>query len=150
LALTYTVVMLYMLARYVIEAATVRERFATVASFGFAFAWMFMTLIVSVQYTREYVDDTIASNNLKHIGIAMHSHHDAYDGLPAAVAYRPRTGKPGLSWRVALLPYLEGEGLYQAFKLDEPWDSPHNKKLIARMPRVYALRGKDDEARKGL
>ena len=44
------------------------------------------------------------------------------------------TGKPGLSWRVAILPYLEQDTLYKQFKLDEPWDSPHNKKLIRQMP----------------
>ncbi len=42
-----------------------------------------------------------------------------------------------LSWRVALLPYLDQEALYKEFKLDEPWDSEHNKKLIPRMPKVY-------------
>jgi hypothetical protein len=43
-----------------------------------------------------------------------------------------------LSWRVALLPFLEEEGLYRQFKLNEPWDSPHNKRLLAKMPRVFA------------
>jgi hypothetical protein len=52
-----------------------------------------------------------------------------------------RVGKDGralLSWRVALLPYLDEEALYKQFHLDEPWDSPHNKKLLPRMPKVYA------------
>ena len=43
-------------------------------------------------------------------------------------------GQPNLSWRVALLPYLDHPDLYEAFHHDEPWDSPHNKALIARMP----------------
>ena len=42
-----------------------------------------------------------------------------------------------MSWRVALLPFLDQEALFQAFRLDEPWDSPHNKALIARMPEVF-------------
>jgi hypothetical protein len=45
-----------------------------------------------------------------------------------------------LSWRVAILPFIEQFALYRQFKLDEPWDSEHNKKLLARMPRVYAPR----------
>jgi hypothetical protein len=52
-------------------------------------------------------------------------------------------GKALLSWRVAILPYL-GESetrLYNEFKLNEPWDSPHNKKLLARMPKIYAPPG---------
>ena len=39
---------------------------------------------------------------------------------------------------MAILPYIEEGQLYQQFKLDEPWDSPHNKKLIALMPKIYA------------
>jgi RNA polymerase sigma factor (sigma-70 family) len=51
------------------------------------------------------------------------------------------SGKALLSWRVALLPYLEQQELYRQFKLDEPWDSPHNKKLLAKMPKVFAAPG---------
>src|SRR5262249_6966406 len=50
-------------------------------------------------------------------------------------------GKPLLSWRVAILTYIEQDELYKAFKLNEPWDSDHNKKLIAQMPRIYGEKG---------
>jgi hypothetical protein len=40
---------------------------------------------------------------------------------------------------VAILPYIEQNNLYQHFKLDEPWDSEHNKKLIPQMPPIYSL-----------
>jgi hypothetical protein len=43
-----------------------------------------------------------------------------------------------LSWRVALLPYLDQVDLYRQFKLDEAWDSQHNKQLLAKMPTVFA------------
>jgi hypothetical protein len=45
---------------------------------------------------------------------------------------------PLFSWRVALLPYLGEVELAKQFKMDETWDSPHNQKLQARMPAVYA------------
>jgi hypothetical protein len=35
------------------------------------------------------------------------------------------------------LPYLGQEQLYRQFHLDEPWDSPHNKALIEKMPAVF-------------
>jgi hypothetical protein len=38
---------------------------------------------------------------------------------------------------VLLLPYLERDGLYREFRLDEPWDGPHNKALLTRMPSCY-------------
>jgi hypothetical protein len=86
-----------------------------------------------------------SENNLKIIGLAMHNHELTFGHLPFLVG---KDGKPLLSWRVALLPWLEEEKLYKQFKLDEPWDSDHNKKLLAKMPKVYqAVRKKpaDDE-----
>ncbi|HEV3237767.1 MAG TPA: DUF1559 domain-containing protein, partial [Gemmataceae bacterium] len=49
-----------------------------------------------------------------------------------------KDGKALLSWRVAILPYLEQDGLHKQFKLDEPWNSESNKKLIEKMPDVFA------------
>jgi hypothetical protein len=39
---------------------------------------------------------------------------------------------------VLVLPFVEQQNLYQQFKLDEAWDSPHNLRLLAQMPRIYA------------
>jgi hypothetical protein len=79
-------------------------------------------------------------NNLKQLVIAMHNYHDVYGSFPPA-ASRDKTGKPLLSWRVHLLPFLDQNELYKQFHLDEPWDSDHNRKLIARMPRVFDSTG---------
>lgn len=46
----------------------------------------------------------------------------------------------GLSWRVTLLPFLGHRNLYNQFHHDEPWDSAHNRSLIAMMPRIYKSR----------
>jgi hypothetical protein len=77
------------------------------------------------------------SNDLKQLAIAMHNYHDTHKAFPPAAIYS-KDGKPLLSWRVAILPYIEQEELYKQFRLDEPWDSPHNKKLLAKMPKVFA------------
>jgi hypothetical protein len=79
--------------------------------------------------------------NLKQIGLAFHNAHDQFGAFPEGIA--DGTGKPGLSWRVALLPFVEQQNLYNQFKLNEPWDSEHNKKLIPLMPKVYAPPGVD-------
>ena len=52
-----------------------------------------------------------------------------------------------MSWRVMLLPFLGAaeEDLYRHFYLDEPWDSEHNQKLVALMPKVYASPGSNVE-----
>lgn len=75
-------------------------------------------------------------NNLKQIALAMHIHYDSHKQFPAAASY-DANGKPLLSWRVQLLPYIDQQALYDQFKLDEPWDSENNKKLIEKMPAVY-------------
>jgi hypothetical protein len=72
-------------------------------------------------------------NNLKQIALAMHNYLDVHRTFPAA-ASSDKQGRPLLSWRVHILPYIEQQQLYNQFKLDEPWDSEHNKKLIAQMP----------------
>jgi hypothetical protein len=85
-------------------------------------------------------------NNLKQLALAMHNYHDVsfdgYNSFPTAVvmgsARSTRNGKTPRSWRVDLLPFLEGNNdLYQQYRMDEAWDSPHNKKLIERMPDVF-------------
>jgi hypothetical protein len=77
----------------------------------------------------------VSANNLKQLGIAMH-HFNGTGQLPPAVVY-DWDGNPLYSWRVLLLPYIEEDALYKEFHLDELWDSPHNKPLLARMPKTY-------------
>lgn len=77
-----------------------------------------------------------SQNNLKQIGLAHHSYHDVNGFMAQDIV--DKDGKPLLSWRVHLLPYIEQDNLYKQFKLDEAWDSDTNKKLIAQMPKVYA------------
>jgi hypothetical protein len=76
--------------------------------------------------------------NLKDIVLAIHEYADANGArLPPAVV-TDKAGRPLYSWRVAILPYLRDEKkLAGDFHFDEPWDSEHNKPLVARMPRVY-------------
>jgi hypothetical protein len=76
-------------------------------------------------------------NNLKQIGIGLHSYHADLAKFPA-VANFDKNNKPLLSWRVHILPYIEQQALYKEFHLDEPWDSAHNKKLIPRMPAIFS------------
>jgi hypothetical protein len=76
------------------------------------------------------------ANDLKQITLAMHNYHDAFKTFPPG-ANVDINGKPLLSWRVHILPFLEYQKLYAKFKLDEPWDSENNKKLIDQMPEQY-------------
>ena len=74
---------------------------------------------------------------MRNIGIALICADTAEGQLPVAIY--SKDGKPLLSWRVMLLPGLERGKLYEQFHLDEPWDSPHNIKLLPKMPEEYPL-----------
>jgi prepilin-type N-terminal cleavage/methylation domain-containing protein len=94
-------------------------------------------LLPAVQAAREAARRMQCSNNLKQIGLALHNYADTYNNTFPPAYTTDKSGKPGLSWRVLILPYLEEQDLYKQFHLDEPWDSEHNKALVAKIPRVY-------------
>ncbi len=75
--------------------------------------------------------------NFRTLALAMHNYNEVNGHLPLPASVS-KEGKPLLSWRVAILPFIEEDNLYKQFRLDESWDSPHNKKLIAKMPSIFA------------
>ena len=86
---------------------------------------------------------------LRKVSKAMHD-YAAVDGhekrYPAynsngLVPNRGEKRNYGLSWRVYILPSLGYKELYDQFNLDEPWDSPNNKKLLSKMPSEYQSHG---------
>jgi prepilin-type processing-associated H-X9-DG protein len=85
---------------------------------------------------REAARRAQCTNNLKQIGLAMQVYHHVNGCLPAA-AITGKDGKPLLSWRVAILPYIGTGSPYWKFHLDEPWDSPHNLALVEEMPAEF-------------
>jgi hypothetical protein len=102
----------------------------------------------AVKTYEETLPRLTAQNNLKQIGVALHNYASAYgDALVVhgtganGAPLKNATEKPLLSWRVAILPYIEQDNLYRQFKLNEPWDSEHNKKLIPMMPKTFAPAG---------
>lgn len=113
--------------------------FTSVATIGVLTA----LLLPAVQAAREAARRAQGSNNLKQIGLAMQNHADVFKQFPPRAIYKE--GKPLLSWRVKILPFIEQNELYKEFHLDEPWDSEHNRQLIARMPPVYANPVLDDK-----
>jgi prepilin-type processing-associated H-X9-DG protein len=76
-------------------------------------------------------------DKLTRIGLALYEYCEAQGHFPAP-AVAARDGTPLLSWRVALLPYLGYRALYEQFRLDEAWDSPHNRRLLSKMPAEFA------------
>jgi len=75
-------------------------------------------------------------DNLEKISSALQKYLSEKRCLPAPAIY-DNTRRPLLSWRVHLLPYLGHQQLYSHFRLDEAWDSPHNRQLLAAIPPEY-------------
>lgn len=96
-----------------------------------------MTLLIpAVTQARSSARRAQGMNNLKQIGLALHNYHDVNKSFPPAVLFGP-DGKTPYSWRVAILPYVEGEALFRQYNFTEPWDSENNKKVLAKMPAVF-------------
>ena len=102
-----------------------------------------VSLFEAIRSARKAAVRTSRKNNMKQIGLAFHNYHDVFNHFPAenGNGERGRSQKNGLSWRVHLLPFFEEAELYSQFKMDEDWDSPHNKALIEQMPAIFKTEG---------
>lgn len=94
-------------------------------------------LLPAVQQVRAAARRTMAMNNLRQMALALLNYESAHGHFPPAYTVDD-AGNPLLSWRVAILPYLEEKALHEQFHLDEPWDSPHNMALADQMPNVFS------------
>lgn len=92
-------------------------------------------LLPAVAKVRDAAARAKSTNNLKQIGLAIHNYHDATNQFPRDIT--DKAGKPLLSWRVAILPYIEQNALFRSFKMDEPWDGPNNARLSKTLVATY-------------
>jgi hypothetical protein len=79
---------------------------------------------------------TDCSNNLRRIALAMLSYERCHGRLPPAYTVDAEA-KPLHSWRVLLLPHVGEERLFAQIRLDEPWDSEHNRQFHDAAVAVY-------------
>jgi hypothetical protein len=94
-------------------------------------------VLYAVQAARE-ANRLRSMNHMKQIALALSNFEIVYKSLPPHAVYS-EDGQPLLSWRVLVVPFLEESdqpGLHREFQMDEPWDSPHNRQLVERMPAV--------------
>lgn len=85
-------------------------------------------------------------NDMKQISLAILNYESANGCFPGPIV--DAEGKPLLSWRVAILPYLEQQALFNEFRLDEPWDSPHNLKKAEFLPGPYFANAGDPQQKR--
>lgn len=110
---------------------------------GTAVQGLVNSMLPSVQDARERARRWQKMNDMKQIGLAVLNFESVNGFLPHTICNEQ--GEPLLSWRVAILPYLEQQALFNKFHLDEPWDSPHNLPLAKTLPPVYFAATADEE-----
>ena len=123
------------LADFRVTTAGARVELAGATSLAATAQFLALTL-PAVQTARQAARRTQSINNLKQIALAFHNYYDVHKRFPTTAMLGP-DGKTPHSWRVAILPYLDQDALYRQYRLDEPWDSDHNQRLLARMPSTY-------------
>jgi type II secretory pathway pseudopilin PulG len=101
---------------------TLLQLLVGVAAIGLAIA----LLLPASRRAREPARRMQCGNNLKQIGIALHTYADEYGCLPPAYTVDAE-GKPLHSWRTLILPFLEQNRLYEKIDLAKPWDDPANR-----------------------
>jgi prepilin-type N-terminal cleavage/methylation domain-containing protein/prepilin-type processing-associated H-X9-DG protein len=74
-------------------------------------------LLPAIQAAREAARRTQCLNNLKQIGLAVHSYHDAKRRFPSG---RDGDLEYSISWAFSLLPYLEEETIYKSRVANQP------------------------------
>lgn len=106
----------------------------------FIIVWLAFLMLPVVNTAREAGRRMTCMNNMKLLHTAMLSYEIANGALPPAYTV-DSNGKPLHSWRVLILPYMEQSELYESIRLDEPWDSAHNRRFTTRMPEVFRCPG---------
>lgn len=99
-----------------------------------AVAWLMLT--PGLVQPPEAIHLSGCKQNLKMLGLALHNYHDTYRSFPPAIV-RDEKNRPHLSWRTVLFPFVEQTHLYEKYRFDESWDSPHNKNLLPNCLGVF-------------
>jgi prepilin-type processing-associated H-X9-DG protein len=107
------------------------------SSVGIVTSLLVIGLFVATFYVRGAANRVKSQNTLKQLGLAVHMYNDTFQTFPSPnIGAQP--GQQELSWRVAMLPYIEEQGAYSQFDQGAAWDSPRNQPLSRAMPQFYA------------
>ena len=98
-------------------------------------------LLPAVQKVREAAARMSCSNNMKQLGIALHSYHDANNRMPPGGGddtppFGTTTSGWGSSWKVYILPYIEQDNLYRQWQFNSwssGWQNANNLSLVNRV-----------------
>jgi prepilin-type N-terminal cleavage/methylation domain-containing protein len=96
-------------------------------------------LLPAVQKIREAANRMSCSNNLKQIGLALHTYHDTYNAFPKG---RTRRGNFGITWAVSILPNIEQQAAFAIWQTTGPANAPNTLRFSAAPQQVRELQVK--------
>ena len=94
-------------------------------------------LLPAVQRAREAARRIQCVNNLKQMGLALHSYQDAYGCLPSGYTYGPGFTWGGFGWATMILPGVEQKSLFNAANFDQPLWSDANTTVATTAINFY-------------
>jgi prepilin-type N-terminal cleavage/methylation domain-containing protein/prepilin-type processing-associated H-X9-DG protein len=99
-------------------------------------------LLPAVQKVREAANRMQCTNNLKQIGVALHSFHDTRGKFPPGQAQGPlpEAGVPGPArhgWGPYILPFIEQQQLQDRYRWDLDSPDPLNQPVVATPLKVF-------------
>lgn len=110
---------------------------------AFVLAWACLAAFLTHSHSRPLTDHRACVSRMSDIRLALEAYR-AKNGSYPPPYLADASGKPMHSWRVLILPYLVGPDLYRTYRFDEPWDGPHNIKLLDSMPHAYRCPNQED------
>ncbi len=135
------IVVLAILLQWVRLTLKGKSRWGHFSIYATLFFLLYFALILPVVlWAPEAARRTQCKNNLKQIGLALYNYHDTYERFPTF-----RSGQPPHSWRVVMLPYLDGpygnedlpQKLHAAYDFKKKWNLGSNQKIAKTELRVY-------------
>ncbi len=99
-------------------------------------------LVPAVQKVREAANRMSCQNNLKQIGLGMHSYESTYACMPQAGSY-PTTAAPDTpyaGWGVFILPQIEQGNILLGdlgYQVNKNWFDPVNQSAVQKIVKLY-------------
>jgi hypothetical protein len=106
-------------------------------------------LLPAINAAREAGRRASCMNKMHQIGLALQNYAVTKGGFPGSfppAAGSDAAGNPPMSWRIAILPYMQQDALYRQYDPSQPWNSPKNVALVKQMPGEFRCPSDSDDS----